>query len=356
VLDLTAQRLHNQHLGSRPFPTAAAAVAWFGAVQAQDYLGALWAVGTRMKEPFEADVERALAVGSIVRTWPLRGTLHFVAAEDARWILQLLAPQVVARHAPRLEREYGLNEATIRRSRTIVRRALQGGKQLAREVLYGALEKGHVATGAQRGLHIVWRLAHEGLICFGPRHGKQQTFVLMDEWLPRTAAPPKPRSEAVADLALRFFASHGPATVADFAWWSGLSPSEAKKAAQDVSSDLEREEQDGQTYWLAPSTVRPKAPSSVLLLPPFDELTVAYKDRRPLFDAAFASQPNAAGLALGPVIVIEGKIAGTWKRVLRGSTVEIVPTLHRPLTHAETRALDQASERYASFLGRSLAS
>jgi hypothetical protein len=173
----------------------------------------------------------------------LRGTLHFVAVEDARWMLDLLAPRILARQAPRLEREYELNESVLRKCRVAIRRALRGGKQLTRSAMYAALEKARVSTNEQRGLQIVWRLAHEGLICFGPRHGKQQTFVLFDEWIPK--AKPRTRDDALAELTRRYFTGHGPATLADFVWWSGVTISEAKKGLEIVGSQLEREVIDG---------------------------------------------------------------------------------------------------------------
>jgi Winged helix DNA-binding domain len=312
-------RLRNQLLAGNGLATAREVVAHFGAMQAQDYLGALWAVGTRMKQATEADVERALADREIVRTWPLRGTLHFVAAEDVHWMLDFLAPRIIRRHAARQEREHGLTEAVLRRARRKARQALEGEKQLTREELYAAL-------GVENGLQIVWRLAHEKLICFGPRRGKQQTVVLLDEWIPRSrdVAPKDP----LAELARRYFQSHGPATAADFAWWAGITLSEARRV---LPGEAE-----------APRASR----GGVHLLPPFDEYTVAYKHRDDIIDPAFAKRVNAGGGMLNAVVVANGRVVGTWKRA--GMQI----SLFRALTRSEERALRNEIARYERFAER----
>lgn len=297
----------------------------FGAVQAQDYLGALWGVGVRTENAVESDVERALAQRKLVRTWPLRGTLHLVAAEDVHWMLDFLAPRIVQRHTARLQREHQLDDKAVRRCRAVIERALGGGKRLTREEMYAALEQRGIDARDQRGLQILWRLAHDGVICFGPRDGKQQTFVLLDEWVPPTPNP-LTGDEALAELTRRYFNSHAPATAADFAWWSGLTVAEAKRGME-LAEIVDDE-----------SPVEPV--SSTHLLPAFDEYTVAYKDR------------SAIGHnVLDPAVVIDGLVAGTWKRVLHRGEVEITISHFRPLTPKEQRALTEAADCYARFLG-----
>lgn len=323
-MNVAARRLRSQLLeGVRP-ATAHAVVSRFGCMQAQDYLGALWAVGLRMQKGSEGDVERALAEREIVRTWPLRGTLHFVAAEDVHWMLDLLAPRMIRRHAARQLREHGIDERLLRRCRTAVRRALAGGRALTRDELYEVLP-------GKAALQVVWRLAHEKLICFGPRRGKQQTFVLLDEWVPpsRSVAPADP----LAELARRYAASHGPATPADFAWWSGVTLAEARRVLPDAK------------------VVAARGAATVRLLPPFDEYTVAYADRSDILDPAYAKRVNAGGGMLNAVIVSRGRVVGTWKRTLSRNAVTVTPSLFRDLTAAEQRALDREIARYATFLG-----
>lgn len=349
-LNIAQQRLSNQHIAGGKFEKPSEVVSWLGAVQAQDYLGALWAVGLRMQRSVEAEVEQALAAKTIIRTWPMRGTLHFVAAADIRWLLELLTPRIVAGSARRLRREFGLDEAVFTRSKKLVERALQGGKQLSRNAMYEVLEAGGISTAQQRGLHILWRLAQDGLLCFGARVGKQQTFALLAEWAPTAKA--LPRDEALAELARRYFTSHGPATLQDFAWWSGLSAADAKAGLEMVKSQFVQEVIDGQTYWLSSSgpAVKEIAPAAYLL-PAYDEYTVAYKDRSAVLNPAYAEQANYGHGIFNPTIVVDGQVVGTWKRAIEKDSVVITPSYFTKLTKAQTRAVADAAEHYGKFLG-----
>jgi hypothetical protein len=186
-LDLARYRLHNQHIARAMFDKPSDIVGWLGAVQAQDYLGSLWALGLRTRNATEGDIEKAIAAKTIVRTWPLRGTLHFVAAADVRWMLELLTPRVVAGSEGRRQ-QLDLDEAIFARSKELFVSALQGGKQLPRDVMYDLLEAAQISTAGGRGLHILWRLAHDGIICFGARQGKQQTLLKQAQKQALTAA------------------------------------------------------------------------------------------------------------------------------------------------------------------------
>jgi hypothetical protein len=341
-------RLANHHIGSAPFATPGDVVRWMGLVQAQDYLGALWAIGVRMHNATEDGIEGALADRSIVRTWPARGTLHFVAAEDVRWMLELLTPRAVARAAGRY-RQLDLDDAIFARSRQLFIHALQGGKRLSRPALYQVLESAHISTAGQRGIHILARLAQEGLICFGTRAGKQQTFTLLAEWVP--AAESKTRDEALAELTRRYFTSHGPATLQDFVWWSGLASSDARAGLDMAKPHLAREALAGQTYWLAYSAPAAlEASPAAHLLPGFDEYLVGYTDRAAVLPRAYTKQVNAGGGMLGPIIVIDGQVAGTWKRTLKKEAVAITPSWFTEPGRSQERAFTAAALRYGAFL------
>jgi hypothetical protein len=353
--DIPRLRLHNQRIARATFEQPADVVAWLGAVQAQDYLGALWAVGLRMRNAVEADIERALANRTIIRTWPMRGTLHFVAAADARWMLELMTPRIVANNAQRMLRDFDLDENAFARGKDLLARELQGGRQLARNEIYKVLEAGGVSTTSQRGLHILQRLAHDGFICFGAREGKQQTFALLDEWAPK--AKRMSRDESLAEIAKRYFTSHGPATLQDFAWWSGLTKADASAGLEMAKRSLAQETVNGQTYWLASSTPATKDSSPpAYLLPAFDEYTVAYKDRSAALDPAYTKQANSRNGILSPVIVVDGQVVGTWKRTLKKDSLAISQSPFAEFNRAETRAVADAAKRYGNFLGASLTS
>jgi hypothetical protein len=348
-MNIPGQRLSNQYLAEKKLKDAADVVTWLGAVQAQDYLGSLWAMGQRTIDATERDVENAIADRRIIRTWPMRGTLHFVPAADARWMLKLLTPRVVLRSAGRY-RQLELDEHTFARSAKVFARVLEGGKQLIRKEMYAALEVAKISVGGQRGLHILGHLAQQGLICFGARRGKQQTFVLLDEWVP--AGRDLDREEALAKLARCYFRSHGPATLQDFAWWSGLKTSEARTALEMVQTELVREVNDEQAYWFSSpiqsrSKVRNSPPAA--LLPVYDEYTVAYRDRSAVLDPSSSSQ-SGNGIFSSP-IAMNGLIAGTWRRGFKKDAVVITTTAFKRFTRPEAGALQTAANRYGDFVG-----
>lgn len=266
-------------------------------------------------------------------------------------MLELLTPRVIAR-SERRYRQLGLDDATFDRSRKVVIEALQGGKRLSRGALFGVLEAVQISPAGQRGIHILSRLAQEGVICFGTREGKQQTFTLLDEWIP--AAAPKPRDEALAELVRRYFTSHGPATLHDFVWWSGLTTSDARAGLELARSHLVREVIGEQTYWLPGSLPSGSAVlQTVHLLPAFDEYLVGYRDRSAILDPVYARQTNAGGGMLSPTILVDGRVAGTWRRSLKKGSVTVAPSWFAETGAAEERAFAEAARRYGAFLGLS---
>ncbi|BCU76832.1 winged helix DNA-binding domain-containing protein [Luteolibacter sp. LG18] len=352
AVELRRLRLSAQGIGF-PRQSAGAVVRRLGAMQAQDYLGALLAIGLRVSGATEAFIEQAVRDREIVRTWPMRGTLHFVAPEDVRWMLALLSPRIVAGAATR-HRQLELDDAVFRRSRTLLEKALQGGKELTRDAAYGLLEDAGISCNGQRGYHILWKLSQDAVLCGGPREGKQPTFVLLDEWVPesRTLEP----DEALAEIARRYFTSHGPATLADFVWWTGLKVTDAKRGLGLVSPELEKTVADGETYWMSRSLAA-DAPrkQGVHLLPGFDEFLLGYKDRSAMLAAEHAGRivPGNNGMFL-PMLVVDGEVKGTWKRTLRKKSVAVDFEAFGELPGRVATDARKAAERYAEFLGLTL--
>lgn len=343
------QRLASQQVAQPQSDDPAAVVRSMGAMQAQDYLGALWAVGLRTRKASEQSVERALAEARIVRTWPMRGTIHFVAPEDVRWMLALLTPRIVRLGQARL-RGLDIDAAALAASENALGAALEGGRQLTRPELYAELERAGIAAGGQRGLHILGQLSMAGLLCFGARAGKQPTFTLLDEWVPPT--PPLARDEALATLAGRYFTSHGPATLHDFAWWSGLPMADARAGLAAAAAQLAERRLDGQSYFAAPELDAGDAASGVFLLPPFDEFLVAYRDRAAVLDPAYAGRvvPGGNGI-FNPIVVVDGRVLGTWRRELKRGRVALSYTAFDEAGSFDWQALSELGARYGHFLG-----
>jgi hypothetical protein len=212
------------------------------------------------------------------------------------------------------------------------------------------MERGGVSTAGQRGYHILWWLAQESVICLGPRDGKQPTFVLLDAWVPPSPGPP--REEALAELARRYFCSHGPATVADFAWWAGLTQTEAAPAISAVKEHLVEERHDGIPHWFAPVSGAVPSTRTASLLPPWDEYTVAYRDRGAILRPEHAARQTRSENVLSPVLMIGGRIVGTWTRSLAGGTAVITLRPFEKLSEADRAKLARAAKRYGAFLQR----
>jgi len=348
-MNIVATRLHNQQIARTRLDQPEQVVAWLGGMQGQDYPGVKWSIGLRLPNATEADVERAIDAGKIIRTWPMRGTLHFVAAADVRWMLSLTSPKNLAGAARRRE-ALGLDDKTLARCRKIFIGILQGGKQRSRNEMYAALEHAGIPATGQRGYHILWNSALHGLICFAATTDKEQNFALLEEWV--RPVKEKTREDALAEFALRYFTSRGPVTIHDFIWWSGLSAGEARAGFESVKSQLVHETVNKQTYWMPPDTIVPKDVPSAFALPGFDEYLLGYKDRSDVLDPAHSEKicPGGNGM-FAPTIVINGRVVGTWKRAFKKKSIEIVATPFTALEKAERLRFNEAAERYAAFMG-----
>ncbi|HYO50841.1 MAG TPA: winged helix DNA-binding domain-containing protein [Chloroflexia bacterium] len=350
--NIAHRRLHNQHIASAVFEEPTDVVEWLGAVQSQDYAGARWAVGQRLRgsKSTDAAIERAFDEGTILRTHLMRPTWHFVTRTDIRWMLALTAPRVNAGNAY-YYRQLDLDEATLARTNALLAKALQGGKHLTRTELAAALEQGGIATkGPLRFGYIMMRAELDGIVCSGPRRGKQFTYALLDERAPQARS--LERDKALATLVGRYFTSHGPATVQDFVWWSGLTAADARAGLAMLASQITHEVVGSKTYWFAPSTPPAKNTSpTVHLLPNYDEYHIGYKDHSPVFDAANEAKLNARNNVFSHLIAIDGLIIGTWKRTLKKDAVIIERSIFAPLHEAEACAFAVAAERYGRFVG-----
>ena len=349
--NLAQQRLHNQRLAGTPVATPEEVVARLGAVQAQDYPAALWALGLRTRDATAAMVEAACTAGTILRTHVMRPTWHFVAPADIRWLLALTAPRVKALLAY-YDRKLEVDATLLARSTAVLIQALQGGRQLTRTELGARLQHAGIATtNLQRLGQLMMHAELDGLLCSGARRGKQFTYALLDERVP--PAPALTREEALAALTRRYFTGHGPATLKDFGWWSGLAAADVKAGLDMVQSQLVPAVVAGQTYWQAAPlpTVSDPAPT-VYLLPNFDEYGVGYSDRSAIVDPTRtgAVDPKRP-IYLGQMLVLGGQIVGSWQRVVGAGTVMVTKQTHTPFSAAETAAFAAAAQRYGAFLG-----
>lgn len=344
--DIAHQRLCAQHL-AEPAASAPELVARMLAMQAQEYIDALWAVGQRVRGGTEAAVERALAAGEILRTHPMRGTHHFVAREDLRWLMALMGPVNIRRNARR-ERELGLTEKTLARAVALLDRELTGGNHLARAEVAALLERSGISPEGQRLPHIVYRAELESVVCSGVRKGKQVTFARFDERVPPSR--PRAREVALADLARRYFATRGPATRKDFLWWSQLSAADADAGMERIAGELETIVADGRELLRAGAPAGGEPPRA-LLLPPYDEYTVAYADRSAVGAVPAHVTGFPATSRLGFNLVLDGQVVGSWTRRLEGGTAAIVLAPFRRIAAEDRALLVEEARRYARFRG-----
>jgi hypothetical protein len=347
-LPIHARRLASQLVSHQRFAAPAQVVAWLGAIQAQDYLAALWALGLRTADASEASIEAAIADGSVIRTHVFRGTWQYVAREDVRWMVALVGARVIAGAASRFG-ELGLDAKTLERATELFAAALAGGKQLTRKEMAAVLARRRVSIAGGSLLHVLGYAELRGVICSGGRRGKQPTFALLDERAPKARA--RSREQALAELARRYFQSRGPATERDFAWWTGLPLRDVREALELAKPDLQRVELGGVVYWSGDDAVAAPRRSSAHLIPAFDEVLIGYQDRSALVDAAHVRRINRGGGILKPALVLDDRVQGTWTRTIEKGAVSIVVVPFRDVSDRERARIVAAAERYAAFVG-----
>ncbi len=345
---LGPQRLTNLHVAGSRCKTPLDVVRALGAMQAQDYAGGLWAMGLRIPGATLVDVEQAITRREVVRSWPMRGTLHFVAANDLGWMLDLLAARVL-RVTERRQGALGLDAATLRKVEKLLSKEL-AAQPLTRDALRDAFTRATISPDGGRLYHCLLHFALRQLICFGEHQGKQPTFALFDSWIAQSRR--LANDEALGELATRYYTSHGPATQQDLMRWAGLTASETKRGIANARG-LAELEIEGVRHWTARDQLAPHASSKqTFLLPGFDEYMLGYRDRSAMLDDEHKHKivPGANGV-FKPTIVHGGKVLGTWQAA-RGKALKLEATPFASETPAQQRAFAQAGARYAAFLAR----
>jgi hypothetical protein len=344
---ITALRLAAQGIDRPATSDPVGVVRHLLALQSQDYASGLWTIGVRTKDATRDDVEAAQASGTIVRSWPMRGTLHFVAADDLGWMLELTAERIIRSAAGR-HRQLELADADFDRAAAIARERLAGGAHLGRRELLAAFDEGGVATAGQRGVHLLGKLAQLRIIVLC----SQADWALYDEWIPNPRR--LERDDALREFAARYFTGHGPATIRDFSWWSSLTLTDARRGLELAREQLDELELDGVSYYLRPDLEPAKA--AVHLLPGFDEYLLGYSDR----SAPLAGEgveiivPGGNGVFL-PTIVVNGEVVGSWRRATKGATTTLTPLPFHELSASARAGVEKAARRYGRFLGAPVA-
>ena len=344
--DIAGRRLRNQHITASGLRRPEDVVTWFGAVQAQEFEPALWGLGLRMRSSAAAMVERAFNDGRLLRTHLMRPTWHFVTPADIRWI-QMLTAARVKRTMATYNRQLGLDARTFTRSLHVIARALRDGEFLTRLEVGEHLRRAGIEARGPRLAHLMMNAELETLVCSGPRRGKKFTYALVDYRAPRASV--LPADEALATLVNRYFRSHGPATVRDCAWWSGLSGADIRRGLDMIGA--KREIIDDIEYWTAGQLSRsPTRDHQAHLLPIYDEYVVAYRDRVAVPHGFTAFKTSPRSIVFQHTLIVGGQIAGTWRTSRSPSAGAVTPTLHRRITASERRCVADAAGRQHAFV------
>jgi hypothetical protein len=343
-------RLVNQHIAGTEFKTPKEIVAWMGAMQAQDYPMAKWAIGVRLPGSIDQDIESAIDNADIIRTHLLRPTWHFVAAEDIHWLLELTASQIKAAQSAR-ERDLELTEAVFLKSNTILEKALRNAGNLTRKELITELQKAGIATDQNRASHLFARAELEKIMCSGATRNGEITYALLSERVRKTRELTK--EEALGELARRYYNSRGPATGQDFRWWSGLSAMDANQALELVKSDFHLVTIEGRTYWLAHDySIPPASQNPVFLLPTYDEFIISYAARSasiPIELENHMKEISDRGV-FRPILVIDGQVAGIWKRTIHKGSVIVEIQPFKQVDPSIMDLIHQAATQFGSFI------
>jgi hypothetical protein len=350
--DIMRRRMRNTRLTGAPFDSVVDAVRWHGAMQGQDYGPAKWSIGQRATKLVDEDVDRTLNDGDILRTHALRPTWHLVARDDIRWILSLTGPRVHRQIEPRF-RQLGLDPGTLAQCEKEIVSALEDGNHLTRADIAGVLDEAGIDRSGQRLPHILIHCELDAVICSGRLAGKQQTYALLDERAPDQG--PFDRDEALAELVRRYLQSHGPATVPDLRWWSGLTVADIKAAVNMLGSEVWSETLDGMTFWSMTEEVgRLPSPRVVHLLQMLDEIFVGYNESRHFGDARADEARTAFSDRGTPAanILLRGRVAGHWKRTVGKRAISVELLLYEDPKPSDMRAMETAAKKLGRFVGQ----
>jgi hypothetical protein len=326
-------------------------VEWFGAMQAQDLASGLWSVGVRLPGSVEAHVLESMERREILRTWPMRGTVHLVPARDAAWMVSLMSARPLAGGAAR--RQYlGITEELVDRAVSVLREALAGGRVLTRDECVAVLTEAGLPTAGQVSYHLLWYGSQLGVLCQGPPRGKDHTFTLLEEWVPQPATPSP--EEALSIMALRFFRGHGPASEKDFARWVGMGLRECREGIAGCGEALVRVATSGGPMLVNAEVLDgSREVRRHVVLPGFDEFMLGYGDRALVVDPEDfqAVVPGNNGV-FQATLVKDGRAVGIWKRTLKPKTVDVVTTVFGSVTATDRKAFEREFAAYGAFLGR----
>jgi hypothetical protein len=349
LLEIPSLRALNQNIVASEFTTPNEVVQWMGAMQAQDFPMAEWAIGLRMQDPFLDKIRKAFNTGEIIRTHVMRPTWHFVSSKDVYWMLDLTASRILSSMKSR-HKAMGLSQAVFSKCNKLFEKALASKSSLTRDELVKMLNNAGIKTNDNRLSHILFMAELDKLICSGPMSGNKQTYALLSERVPKNKV--LPRDEALAELAKRYFTSRGPATVQDFAWWSGLSLTESRQALDSVKPLLVSQTIGQQAYWLTNSSknVRFDKPF-VRLLPAYDEFLISYKDRSASLSVLPKSKIVSENGFFRPVIIVNGRVTGLWMRKIEKNKVMIKASLFQPLDKLTMKLFEKEAEKFAHFSG-----
>jgi hypothetical protein len=349
-LEVARRRMRNSRLTGTGFTTPDEAVGWHLAMQAQDYGPAKWSVGQRSKGLTDQDLDEALAAGSIVRTHVLRPTWHFVARDDLRWLLALSGPRVQQGNAGRY-RELGLDARTRARAEKVIVSALEGGNRLTRKEIAAVLDESRIDRSGQRMPYFLSHCELEAVIGSGGVAGKQQTYALLDERVP--AGGRVDRDDSLVELVRRYLTSHGPATVKDMSWWSGLTMTDLRKALDLLgSSEVRSETVDALELWsVASDDAAPPSVRGAHFLQTYVELVVGFSESRFFGNPGGEKARAAWGDRTVPsgVLLLNGLIGGHWRRTIERQSIRVEVHLYEEPKRVATRAVEAGAEDLGQF-------